>query len=158
MSSEGMGSMGNVPMNNQSSMPEMMKTYPPAAVKPAMENVMTYRAIYPEVYYKLKPYITMTCDLIFSYGAVMPTQQQLEEMSDGIYDDFCKMHPDMADYMGKASEKDDPPGDPPAFRGAFRGGFRPGFGFGGFRRRGLGRDFVDALLLSELLGRGGYYY
>jgi hypothetical protein len=70
MSSEGMGSMGNVPMNNQSSMPEMMKTYPPAAVKPAMENVMTYRAIYPEVYYKLKPYITMTCDLIFSYGAV----------------------------------------------------------------------------------------
>jgi hypothetical protein len=150
-------------MNNQSSMPEMMQTYPQAAVKPVMENAMTYRAIYPEVYYKLKPYISMTCDLIFSYG-MMPTQQQLEEMSDGIYNDFCTMYPDMADYMSKSGEKDDPPGDPPPFRGGFRGGeefregFRPGFGFGRFRRRGLGRDFIDALLLSELFGRGGFVF
>lgn len=154
--SSNMGPMGSTPMNNQSVMPEMMQSYPPTAVNPALEDVMTYRAIFPEIYYKLKPYISMTCDLIFSYG-MMPTQQQLEEASDGIYNDFCAMYPDMAEYMSKSGGKDDPPGDPP-FRGGFREGFRPGFGFGRFRRRGLGRDFIDALLLSELLGRGGFLF
>lgn len=156
--SSNMGPMSNAPMNYQPSMPQMMQAYPQMAAAPAMENAMTYEAIYPEIYYKLKPYITMTIDIIFLNGAMMPTQQQLEDMSDGIYDDFCAMYPDMADYMSKSMANDDPPGDPPPFRGGFggAGGFRPGFGR--FRRRGLGKDFIAALLLSELLGRGGFIY
>ncbi|MEA4894312.1 MAG: hypothetical protein VB064_03520 [Oscillospiraceae bacterium] len=127
---------------------------------------VAYRSVYPEIYYKLMPFISMTCDLIFSYD-MMPTQEKLEEMSDGIFDDFCKMYPDMSDYMGNTAGKSaDPQASTDVFRtdevfrrrfGGFRGtGF--GTGFGGFRRRGLGRDLIYALLLSELLGRGGFLY
>jgi hypothetical protein len=160
-----MGPMGNVPMNSQYNIPEKMRSSPQAVAKPVTGNAMTYRAVYPEIYYKIMPFITMTCDLILSFSTTMPTQQQLEEMSDGIYMDFCKMYPDMADYMSKASGNDDPPADPLPFHDGFRDGFRdgeefregfrPGFRF---RRRGLGRDFIDGLLLSELSSRGRYYY
>ena len=73
--SSNMGPMSNAPMNYQSSMPQMMQAYPQMAAAPAMENAMTYEAVYPEIYYKLKPYITMTIDIIFLNGAMMPTQQ-----------------------------------------------------------------------------------
>jgi hypothetical protein len=149
------GQWGNVPQATQNNMPEKMQqiAYPQTAAHPVMQEAMTYRAIYPEIYYKLKPYIVMACDVMDSCGAMIPTQQQVEQMSDGIYDDVCKMYPDMADYMSKSDNaKDDPPDDPPFFRG----GFRPGLG--AFRRRGLGRDFIEALLLSELFGRRRYYY
>lgn len=149
--------MGDTRLDNQSETPDMMQDYP-----------MGYRSVYPEIYYKLTPFVSMTCDLIFSYN-MMPTQEKLEEMSDGIYDDFCKMYPDMCDYMGKSADRSD---DPAAFRSVFRdsgfggfrgdGGFRGGggygSGFGSFRRRGLGRDLIYGLLLSDLLGRGGFLY
>lgn len=116
-------------------------------------QALTYQAIYPEIYYKLKPFIEIARDLIFASGMDMPTQNQMEEMADGIYDDFCKMHPDMENYMGKMENqpntRSDPP-DPPYY-----GGFRPSMGF---RRRGLGRDFIQAMLLGELLGRDGLFY
>jgi len=150
-----------VNVNNQSSEPEMMQSNPRTSAQTAEERPMTYRSIYPEIYYKLMPYVSMTCDVIFSYST-MPTQQRLEEMSDAIHDDFCAMYPDMADYMGKFQETATPPGDIPTFNGRFRGdggfvdGFRPGFDR--FRRRGLGRDLIYALLLSELLSRGGFIY
>ncbi len=169
------GSTGSVPINNQSGMPEMMQPCPQAAVSPVMENAMTYRAVYPEILYKLMPYISMTCDLIFSYG-MMPTQQQLEEMSAGIHRDFCSMYPDMADYMGAPELNGDTSVNPTTFREVFGGddeyreGFTGGEGFGEdfrevfrpnfgrFRRMGLGRDLIFSLLLSELLGRGGFIY
>jgi hypothetical protein len=153
MSSEGMGSLENVTEYNQPNMPEIQKANPQVAVKPSIDDAMTYRAVYPEIYFKIKPHIEMACDVVGTYGSIMPTQGQLEQMSDGIFEDVCKLYPDMADYM----RKDDPAGDPPPFGDGFRGGFRPGFGFG-FRRRGLGRDLIDTLLLAELLNRGYYYY
>lgn len=142
--------MRDIGLNAANEPTEMMQDYP-----------MVYRSVYPEIYYKLMPFISMTVDLIFSYS-MMPTQETLEEMSDDIHSDFCRMYPDMKEYMGKAEEDD----DSPAFRSVFRddrgfGGFRGGGfgpGFGGFRRRGLGRDLIYALLLSELLGRGGFIY
>jgi hypothetical protein len=126
--------------------------------KPMINDTLTYQAVYPEIYYKLKPYMIMACDVLYSYGDMMPTQGQFEQICDGILDEFCKAYPDMADYMRKDDNaKDDPPEDPPyyggGFRDGFRGGSRPGFGFGRFRRRGLGRDLVGTLLLAELLDR-----
>ncbi len=155
MSSQENINMGN--MLNQPASTLAAQNYTEEAMKPVMDNMTTYPAIYPEVYYRLKPYITMVSDLICSAGTDMPTQQQLEAISDEIYDNFCKSNPDMAEYMNKGAEKDDPAGDPP-LRGNFMFGFRPSFGFRGFRRRGIGRDFISALLLSELFGRDGYYY
>lgn len=147
MSSDGMAPMGKFPENMNSKMPEVQENYPRAMNEEGMaENPMLNSAIYPEIQFRLKPHIDMVCDLIGTYGGGMPTQGQLEQLSDGIFDDFCDMYPDMANYM----HRDDPAGDPPPF---FRGGFRPGFGFR-FRRRGLGRDLISTLLLAELLRRG----
>ena len=154
MASDGMASMGNVPEYINPNMPEMNENYPQAMGNENMaEEPMSKGAVYPEIYFKLKPHIDMACDQIGTYGGRMPTQGQLEQISDGIFDNFCNMYPDMANYM----HRDDPPGDPPPFRGGFRGGFRPGFGFG-FRRRGLGRDLVDSLLLAGLLNRGFFFF
>jgi hypothetical protein len=143
-----MGQMGNVPMSNQP-MQDMTQQFNPTAINPAAQNAMTYSAIYPEIYYKLKPYISMASDMVFSNGGIMPTQQELDDMTDSIYDDFVNSNPDMGDYM----KKTDVDTAVPTFDGF---GFRPGFRFGRFRRRGLGRDFISALLLAELLGRGGF--
>lgn len=144
------------------SMPETMQpaaappaAAPPAVTPPAMQETATYAAVYPEVYYKLRPYILMECDILDSCGAAMPTQQQVEQMADYIFEHACTMYPDMGDYLRKCDGmKDDPPDDSPFPRG----GFRPGFGFRPFRRRGLGRDLIEALLLAELFGRRRYYY
>lgn len=142
-----MAQRGNVPISDGSGVPST--TQPTSQIEAqTMQNPMTYRSVYPEVYYKLKPYISMACDLMDSYGIIVPTQQQVDDMVDGIYNDFCRMYPDMSEYMkndGSGGVSDPPP---------FRDGFSPMFGF---RRRGLGRDFIEALLLAELFGRSGFY-
>ncbi|CDZ23723.1 hypothetical protein CCDG5_0592 [[Clostridium] cellulosi] len=143
----------NVPMSSQQSMTKSEKKTPQTVVSQATEDAMTYRALYPEIYYKLQPYISAACDIMDSYGITMPTQKQLDDMTDGIYEEFVRTYPDMAEYMSEQSTRNNP-NDPPPFSGGFRR-FRPGFRF---RRRGLGRDFISALLLAELLGRGRFFF
>lgn len=156
MSTEGntnAGAWENTPKTAESMMPQTMRPapMPQATSNPTMQKVCTYRAVYPEVYYKLKPFVSMVCDAINPCGDMMFTQQQVDQIVDGIYDDACKMYPEMSDYLRKYDPmQDDPSGDPPAPRGFGRPGF-------GFRRRGLGRDFIEALLLAELLGRRRFF-
>lgn len=147
MSNEWANPMENLQEVKEPNANGMEKANPNEAAKPNIDDAWKYRATYPELYYKLRPHIDMACDLVGTYGSVMPTRKQLEQLSDGIFEDFCKLYPEMSGYM----HRDDPQDDPPPFRG----GFRPGFGF---RRRGLGRDLIDTLLLAGLLGRGYYYY
>lgn len=123
-------------------------------VKSIIEETKKHRAMYPEIHYKLEPFISLTCDAIESSG-VMPTEEEMDEITDGVFEDFCRVHPDMANYMKANENDDDMPEAVPTqiFGGGFRpGGFRPG-GFRHFRRRGLGRDLIRALLLSQLFGR-----
>lgn len=141
-----MEQMGNVPISNNLGMSPITHPNSQMTEPPMMRNPMESRAVYPEICYKLMPYISMACDMMDSYGIDIPTQQQVDDMVDGIYDDFCRIYPDMADYMSKGENA--PTGDPPPFRD----GFSPRFGF---RRRGLGRDFIEVLFLSELFGRDG---
>lgn len=127
--------------NATQSMTEMKPTpYAQAAVKPKM----AYQMIYPEVFYRLQPYIMMVCDQM-EYGSVMPTMETVQHMTDNIYDDVCRMYPDLAEYVrnNENKAKDDPPPfdrDPDMF------GRR-------FRRRGVFKDLIDILILSELFGR-----
>lgn len=143
-------SAGAVP-GSPSGMPGMMQqSSPQMSVSSSMPQSTAAAVTYPEIYYRLQPYLSMVHDSLASMGRT-PTQQELDQISDSIYEDIGKKDPDLKAYLSK-NEPKDPPADDPPFRGGFRGGFRPGPGFG-FRRRGLGRDFIDALLLAQLYGR-----
>lgn len=148
MSDEMNANMG--PKYNPSNMSNSMQSNPQMAVSPSMPQSTPAAVTYPEIYYKLQPYLSMVRDSAAFLGR-NPTQEELDQISDSIYDDICRRDPDLKAYLEKY-EPQDPPADDPPFRGGFRGGFRPGFGFG-FRRRGLGRDFIDALLLAQLFRR-----
>lgn len=136
--------------------PEPMQAAP-AIQQPAtnaeMNEAKAYQALYPEIVYKLQPYILMACDEMDTYGIAMPTQQQMENMSDSICENVCRMYPDMRSYLHSGDTASDPPDDPPFVPTAYRRGFG-----GRFRRRGIGRDLIDTLLLAELLNRRRYYY
>ena len=125
---------------------------PNSAAATLVEETKKHRALYPEIHYRLKPFIAVTCDAIQASG-VNPTQEDMDEITDNILNDFCRMHPDMENYMKTADEADDPP---EAVQTIAYGG-RYGYGYRGFRRRGLGRDLIGGLLLGELLGRGYPY-
>lgn len=124
------------------------------SMQPMPTNAMRYQLIYPEMYYRLHPYIMMVCDEMDMYGAV-PTQEMVMQITDNIYDDICKMYPDMAKYVGDNAVKSTI-ADPPEFGDRFdRDRFdRDRNDFDGrFRRRGPFRDIIDILLLSELFNR-----
>lgn len=141
-------------MNNMG----MQSTTKAQAVMPvpnAMSSAMP-QMTFPEIYYRLQPYIMMVCDHFNSFLVAMPSQDQLDTIADSIYDDVCKRNPGMAEYLQNQASKDDPPdpkNDPdPMFD------FDPPFGRWRFRRRGLPRDLIEILLLSELFNRRRRFY
>jgi len=82
---------------------------------------------------------------------IEPNMDMVQQITDNIYDDVVKMYPDMAEYarnnenetaaVFERNTNDDPPP------------FGPGMFNRRFRRRGLFRDVIDILLLSELFRR-----
>lgn len=100
---------------------------------------------YPELYYRLVPYIMMVCDQAETAGIEMPSQQMIESITDNIYDDVVANYPDMADYF-RCQEQTMANTDSLPVQGPFYFGRRP-------RRRGLFRDLIDILLLNEFLRR-----
>jgi hypothetical protein len=108
---------------------------------PMISGNMAFRVVYPEIFYRLQPYIIMVCDQMDTNGSMMPTQDMVEQMTDSIYDDVCRMYPDIAEY---AREQDMKAKDDPPEREIF--GRR-------FRRRGLLRDLIGILLVSEFFRR-----
>jgi len=115
--------------------------------KSIVEESRRYRAMHPEIQYKLEPFIASTCDAIMSSG-VMPSQQEMDDIIDDIYDEFCQMYPDMADYMQASYiENDMPEAVPTQMFGDNRRGYSR------YSRRGLARDLISALLLARLFGR-----
>jgi hypothetical protein len=61
---------------------------------PTLQNIANHR-MYPEVYYKVQPYILMACDEIDIYDDFeMPSSDMIMQMSDQIYSDVCRMHPE----------------------------------------------------------------
>lgn len=119
-------------------------------MKSLAEETKRQRAMYPEIFYKLEPFICSTCDAIDATG-VMPTQEELDNITDGIYDDFNNMYPELADYMTASDRQNDTP-EAVTTQFVYGGGYRSGR-FRNYRRRGLGRDLISLLLLSRLFGR-----
>ena len=117
-----------------------------------MSPLTAYQMVFPEIYYKLQPYVLMVCDRLDSFESTVPTQDMMDNISDGIYDDVCKRDPELAEYLRGQSVKDDPAVQTVAF-----GDDPPFFGWR-FRRRGLPRDLIEILLLSELFRRRRRFY
>jgi hypothetical protein len=120
-----------------------------------MDRMMASQPVYPEVFYKLQPYIMMACDQMDPMGEAMPSQEMVDQMSDNINNEFVQAHPDLAEYV---RENENMPrgeaADLPVinfFPGRFYGG--PRFFGRPFRRRGVFRDLIGTLLLSELFRR-----
>mgnify|MGYP000916869947 CR=1 FL=1 len=130
--------------NNNMLSPEYMKEEPMA------EAMMLPCAVYPEVFYRLQPYIMMVCDQAEANGIEMPSQEMIESISDNIYEDMMKNHPDMAEYMRSYEQQGRSGTDQRQASLAVQGPF---FFRRGFRRRGLFRDLIDILLLSEFRRR-----
>lgn len=128
----------NLPIESPSQQPQQMQ---PQMQTPQMQ---TPQVVYPEVFYKLQPYIIMVCDQMDTYGTLMPTQEMIEEITDNIYEDICRMFPDLADYIKTSDSPQAQPVQGPFGTGMFRRGFR---------RRGIVRDLIDILLLSEFYRR-----
>ncbi|NLY71751.1 MAG: hypothetical protein GX076_08780 [Clostridiales bacterium] len=114
-------------MNNQQLMD--------SAVKDAME----FRMVYPEIYYKIQPFVLMMCDEMDAYGTGMPTQEMIDHMTDHIYDNLCRMYPELRESAEETAKE-------------VNVQFRP-YGYGRRRRRGFLGDLINILLLTELFGR-----
>lgn len=101
-------------------------------------------ARFPDIYYQVQPVIHNTiCEMDNPY-LTYPSQEFLDQMVDRACEAFFGMYPHMVeleasiDNLGEATVETQ-------------------IGFGRpFRRRGLFRDLVTILLLSELLRRRGY--
>lgn len=96
MENFGSDSMNRMPgMNGQ---PLERQGMPPLT-QADLDAMQAYQAAYPEIFYKLQPYIMMMCDQMDSFGTAMPNQEMIEQMSDNIYEDLLRMYPDLADYV-----------------------------------------------------------
>lgn len=115
---------------------------------PMAPSAVACRMVYPEIFYKLQPYILMACDQMESCDSLMPTQDMLEQMCDSIHDEVCRMHPDLAEYANSCERKSS--ADPSISQVIT---IVPGIFGRNFRRRGMFRDIIEILLLSELFRR-----
>ncbi len=112
---------------------------------------------YPEIYYKLQPHVMMMCDQMDAYG-MYPTKENMENAANQMHDNIMKNHPDIAAYAKDSEKKmlDTMPEARQTIVSDYGYGYR-GYGddsYGrGFRGRGVLRDIIDILLLSEFYRR-----
>jgi len=121
----------------------------PYCVEPVMEGAMVCKLVYPEVYYRIQPHVMMVCDEMDT-NYIMPTQEMVEQMSDNIYNDVIRMYPDMEEYARDVEMSNV---ESAQFFFDDRDRDRDFDHRRRFRRRGVFRDLIDILLLTELFGR-----
>ena len=101
--------------------------------------------LYPEIYYKVEPYILSACDEMTSFGSDMPSKKAISAMSDRVYAQIMEAYPELIIYevqsagagSGKGAADKNTAGDKVTAA----------------RRGGLLGDFLDVLLIYELIGR-----
>lgn len=116
------------------------------------EDNMNYQCLYPDVYYKVQPFVMMACDELDADNYGMPTRDMVRQLSDQIYGDVGRVHPDLAErehysYSGMAYEAAAAygiPGSQVEAQQFFRGGFF--------------NDLIDIMLLNEFFRRRRRYY
>ena len=118
------------------------------------DEYVNYQCLYPDVYYKVQPFAMMACDELDACNCGMPTHDMVRQISDQIYEDVCRMHPDLAEedyYYDMPQEAVD------AYHMTDNSVESQRWNR---RRRGgvFFRDLIDILLLNELFRRRRYYW
>lgn len=109
------------------------------------EENMDYQCLYPDVYYKIQPFVMMACDELDASNYGMPTRDMVRQISDQIYDDVCRVHPDLAErdnYQGMSYEAASAYSVPGSMVEAQQ-----------FSRGGFFNDLLDIVLLNEIFRR-----
>ncbi len=111
--------------------------------------------VYPEIFYRLQPYVLMICDQLDKYYEDnMPSQDMMDQVTENIYHDIIEMYPDLVEYA-KIYENND---NTEAMKSSEVITRTPRIYRRGFRRRGLLRDLIDILFFSEFNRRRRRYY
>lgn len=106
-------------------------------------------ARFPDIYYQVQPVVQKTiCEMDDPYMAY-PNQQAVDRMVDRTYEELLMNYPDMAELEESMADLEETVVETQIGFG------RPRFGRP-LRRRGIFRDLVTILLLSELFRRRGY--
>lgn len=113
------------------------------------ENV-NYQNVYPDVYFKVQPFAMMAVDELDAANSGIPTQDMIRQISDQIYEDVRRVHPDLAereDYQEMSYEAATAYSVPGSFIEAQQRG----------RRGGFFRDLIDIVLLNEFFRRRRFW-
>lgn len=149
-----------MPQTEMQQIPQMPQRQVPTQVEPMQASDL--EAQFPELYYKLKPYIMMVCDQMERRGLSEPSQDMVDELADKIYEDVITLYPDVADYARNnepmTSEEAVPAVVVTDYSRSFGNRNRRGRYWRPFRRRGVVKDLITILLLSELGSRRNRYY
>lgn len=145
---------GQMPNQNPNQMPGQMPSQPPKMpnqTQPKLE-MPELRRMYPDIFYKIQPYILMICDQMDTYygDKNAPTQEMLDKISEDLYKIIMEMYPELEEYARKNT------GTEPTVSQVIT--TSPYFYGRGYRSRGLLRDLVDILFLSEFYRRRRRYY
>jgi hypothetical protein len=100
----------------------------------------TFKPAYPDVYYRIQPYVLAMSDQLLASSNEIPSQSEIERMSDSICSDLCRLYPDMAKMASAGSPYFDQDEAQPVMMPFFRRS----------RGRGLFKDLIDILLLNEI--------
>jgi hypothetical protein len=105
-----------------------------------MAGAMAAPMVYPDVYYKIQPFILKACDEMPPMA--MPSQEMMDRMADHITDNVCRVYPELAQYAQENAAK--PMAAYPIDGDEFMR--RRG-------RRGFLGDLISILLFSEFFRR-----
>ncbi len=107
---------------------------------------MAYQCVYPDVYYKVMPFVMMACDEFDVSNHEMLSPAMIRETTDRIYEDVCKIHPDLV--------------SPNQYRGMTYGSAESYSSISDtyveaqqFNQGGFFNDLITVILLNEFFGR-----
>jgi len=117
-----------------------------------INGARAFSSMYPEIYYKIQPYIIRACDEMDMYE-LMPSEDMIDYQTDQISDNISRMYPEIAQYaQDYERQMENSPRLPQEFAPTNSDSIevirrrRP-------RSRGLLGDLVRILLISELFNR-----
>jgi hypothetical protein len=127
--------------------------YSGANLLSGMPNTYSHPIPYPEIYYKLQPYILRACREMSVYGIL--TEEMIEEICCHICEEACRSYPEFEEYKntGEENTNAETNNNTPAMY-AYPYDWRRHTG-----RGGLLHDIVRILFLSRFFGgrRRRYY-